>query len=390
MGGAPASLTRGLEACAYGLGFDAFGVAALGEPATRPHFDAWLEAGRHGTMAYLDGAGAELRRDARQPHPGATHAVVVAASYGGREPSGPVARYARGDDYHVVLRERVRELHRWLERELGHPIDARPYVDSGPILERDLAQRAGLGWFGKNTMLITPRAGSFVFLASLFVSLELEPSAPFEADRCGACTRCLDACPTGALPAPRVLDASRCISYLTIELRDGIPEPLPAAMGGLLYGCDICNDVCPYNRKFSKELSEDSPFRPRPFLDGVPSRELALRVLGMGVPEYTELFRGSAMKRAKLAGLRRNAAVVLGNTGTEADLPALIIALGDALPLVRGHAAWAVGRIGSDAGVAALRERLAVEPDESVRAEIESALRAADDAPDEMSKSRGA
>ncbi|MDQ8161375.1 MAG: HEAT repeat domain-containing protein [Gemmatimonadota bacterium] len=152
---------------------------------------------------------------------------------------------------------------------------------------------------------------------------------------------------------------------------------------------DQPNDVCPYNRKFSKELSEGSPFRPRLFLDGVPSRELALRVLGMGVPEYTELFRGSAMKRAKLAGLRRNAAVVLGNTGSVADLPALIIALGDELPLVRGHAAWAVGRIGSDAGVAALRERLAVEPDESVRAEIESALRAADDAPDEISRSRG-
>jgi epoxyqueuosine reductase len=186
-----------------------------------------------------------------------------------------------------------------------------------------------------------------------------------------------------------VLDATRCISYLTIEHRGPIPPALREGVGGLLYGCDICNDVCPYNRKFSKELSEDSPFRARPFLDGVPSRELALRVLGMGVPEYTELFRGSAMKRAKLSGLRRNAAIVLGNTGSVADLPALIMALGDELPLVRGHAAWAVGRIGSDVASAALRERLAVEPDGAVRAEIESALRAIDGAPDEISKSRG-
>jgi epoxyqueuosine reductase len=384
-----AIFTERLVAVAYGLGFDAAGVAALGPPATAPAFASWLAAGRHGAMDYLAGTGAALREDARRPHAGATHAIVVAASYGGREPAGPVARYARGDDYHELLRERVRELHHWLEREVGHAVNARPYVDSGPVLERDLAQRAGLGWFGKNTMLITPRAGSHLFLASLFVELDLAPSDPFDADRCGSCTRCLDACPTGALPAPRVLDATRCISYLTIEHRDSIPEALRAAIGDLLYGCDICNDVCPYNRKFSKELAEDSVFRPRAFLDGVPSRELALRVLGMGVPEYTELFRGSAMKRAKLSGLRRNAAVVLGNTGSAADLPALIMALGDEFPLVRGHAAWAVGRIGSDAGVAALRERLAVEADESVRAEIESALRAADDAPDEISKSRG-
>lgn len=383
------ALTQRLLAQAYGLGFDAAGIARLGEPATRAAFESWLGHSYQADMAYLSGAGAALRADARLPHAGATHALVLAASYGGREPTGPVARYARGDDYHESLRERVRALHHWLEQEVGHAVNARPYVDSGPVLERDLAQRAGLGWFGKNTMLITPRAGSFVFLASLFVELELEPSAPFEADRCGSCTRCLDACPTGALREAHVLDANLCISYLTIEHREHIAEPLRPLMGGLLYGCDICNDVCPYNRKFSKELSEDSPFRPRPFLDGVPSRELALRVLGMGVPEYTELFRGSAMKRAKLSGLRRNAAVVLGNTGTEADLPALIIALGDALPLVRGHAAWAVGRIGSDAGFAALRERLAVEPDGAVRAEIESALRAADSAPDEMSKSRG-
>lgn len=327
-------------------------------------------------MAYLDGEGAQLRRDALRPHPGATHAIVVAASYGGRESSGPVARYARGDDYHELLRERVRELHRWLEVELGVPVNARPYVDSGPVLERDLAQRAGLGWFGKNTMLITPHAGSFVFLASLFVELDLEPSAPFEADRCGSCTRCLDACPTGALPAPRVLDANRCVSYLTIEHRDAIPLELRAGVGGLLYGCDICNDVCPYNRKFSKELAEDSPFRPRPFLDGASSQELAVRMLGLTVSEYTELFRGSAMKRAKLSGLRRNAAVVLGNVGSSDDVPALIAAWPGADSLLRRHLAWALGRLDSAEARAFLDEQLTDEADPEVLAEIELARRA--------------
>jgi len=342
------SLTHRLTAFAYGLGFDAVGVAALGEPTTRAAFDAWLARGQHADMHYLDGAGAELRRDARRPHPGATHAVVLAASYGGREPSGPVARYARGDDYHEVLRERVRELHRWLEQELGRPVNARPYVDSGPILERDLARRAGLGWFGKNTMLITPGAGSFVFLASLLVELELEPSAPFEADRCGTCTRCLDACPTGALPAPRVLDANRCISYLTIEHRGGIPLELREGVGGLLYGCDICNDVCPWNRRFAREamLAE---FAPRAMFaeshDREGTRALAREVLMMGPADYAAAFKGSAIKRAKLWMLQRNACVVLGNIGTEEDLAVLEAMLAHDHEIVREHAAWAVHRL---------------------------------------------
>ncbi len=310
----PRSLSERVKAQAFGLGFDLVGITTLGEPATRSQFDAWLEAGHHGQMAYLDGAGAELRRDARRPHPGATHAIVVAMSYGGREPSGPVARYARGDDYHEVLRERVRELHHWLERETGRVINARPYVDSGPILERDLAQRAGLGWFGKNTMLINPRIGSFFFIASLFVELELEPDAPFSADRCGSCTRCLDACPTQAFVAPHVLDARRCISYLTIELRGAIDEALRAAVGDRLYGCDVCQDVCPWNVSFATELKEPA-FAARPGLDSPDARALATRLLTMTVAEYTAEFRGSPMKRAKLAGLQRNAAVVLENLG---------------------------------------------------------------------------
>jgi epoxyqueuosine reductase len=307
------SLSARVKAQAYGLGFDLAGITTLGEPATRVHFDAWLAAGHHGEMAYLDGAGAELRRDARRPHDGATHAIVVAMSYGGREPSGPIARYARGEDYHEVLRERVRELHHWLERETGSPINARPYVDSGPILERDLAQRAGLGWFGKNTMLINPRIGSFFFLASLFVELDLEPDAPFEAERCGTCTRCLEACPTDAFVAPRVLDATRCISYLTIELRGAIDEALHGAIGEHVFGCDVCQSVCPWNVKFSQELAADSPFRARAFIAGKDAVTLATDILALDQDAFTAAFRKSPMKRAKLAGLRRNAAVVLAN-----------------------------------------------------------------------------
>lgn len=344
------ALSARLKAQAYGLGFDLAGIAALGEPATRARFDAWLEAGHHGEMAYLDGDGAELRRDARRPHHGATHALVLATSYGGREPSGPVARYARGDDYHDVLRERVRLLHRWLEQETGQSINARPYVDSGPILERDLAQRAGLGWFGKNTMLINPRIGSFFFLSSLFVEFELTPDAPFEADRCGTCTRCLDACPTNAFTGPRDLDATKCISYLTIELRTAIPEALREPMGAHLYGCDICQDVCPWNVSFARELQEPA-FAARAGLDSHDARMLAREFLTLSQTEFSARFKGSAMKRAKRSGLARNAAVVLGHVGTSDDLQLLEAARTHDEPLVREHAAWALARLRTSSGL---------------------------------------
>ena len=306
-------LAERIKARAYGLGFDLVGITALGEPATRAAFDDWIVSGKHGAMHYLAGDGAELRHDTRRPHVGATHAVVVAMQYGGREPSGPVSRYARGDDYHDVLRVKLRELHAWIEHDTGRVVAARPYVDTGPVLERDLAQRAGLGWFGKNTMLINPSIGSFVFLASLFIDLDLEIDAPFAADRCGSCTRCLDACPTQAFTAPRVLDATRCISYLTIELREAIPENFREAMGGMMYGCDICQEVCPWNVRFSQELPQHSPFAPRELFVDTDARTLAQEILTMDQADYAAAFKGSAIKRAKLWMLQRNAAVVLEN-----------------------------------------------------------------------------
>ncbi len=339
----PAGFRTRLQGQAYGLGFDLVGITDLGPPTTVPQFEAWLEAGLHGDMEYL-ARGAELRRDARRPHTGATHAVVVGMHYGGGTPSGPVARYARGDDYHELMRERLRELHRWLEGELGVSIDARPYVDSGPLLERDLARRAGLGWFGKNTCLINPRQGSFFFLGALVVDVALPVDAPFGTDHCGTCTRCLDACPTDAFTAPHVLDATRCISYLTIELRDAIPESLRPLIGDRLYGCDVCQDVCPWNMRFARPVREPA-YAPREVLAGKDARALARELLAMTPEEYTEAFRRSPMKRAKLQGLKRNAAVVLGNVGTAEDVPVLEQAIDDADPLVREHAGWALERL---------------------------------------------
>src|SRR4029079_12891405 len=212
-------------------------ITALGPAETSPEFEAWLRAGRAGAMHYLK-RGAEKRRDTRLPLPGTTHAIVWPLDDAGREPSGPVARYARGDDYHAVMDGMLRELHRRIASDTGREVLGKPYVDTGPLLERDLARRAGLGWFGKNTNLIHPERGSFFFLGALVLDLELAVDVPFAADRCGTCTRCIEACPTAAITAPRELDARRCISYLTIELREEIPVELREGVSDRLYGCD--------------------------------------------------------------------------------------------------------------------------------------------------------
>ena len=339
------AMAERIKAQAYGLGFDLVGITTLGPSTTAHAFDAWLEHGYAGEMQYME-RWADKRRDSRLPIAGATSAIVVAFDYGGTQPSGPVARYARGDDYHDIMIDMLRELQRWLGRELGGPIRGKPYVDTGPILERELAQRAGLGWFGKNTVLINPHRGSYFFLGSLLVELDLAPDTPFEADRCGNCTRCLDACPTGAIVAPHVLDATRCISYLTIEAKGAMAEELRPLVGDKVYGCDICQEVCPWNISFAEELKEPA-FEAREAIAGKDARALSRDILQMSQEEFSAAFRHSPMKRAKLRGLKRNAAVVLGNVGDSEDVEVLTTALEDPDPLVREHAEWALGRIRS-------------------------------------------
>ncbi|HVB29890.1 MAG TPA: tRNA epoxyqueuosine(34) reductase QueG [Gemmatimonadaceae bacterium] len=307
------SIEERVKAHAYALGFDLVGIAALGPAETAPAFARWLAAGYAGEMAYL-ARGAGKRADTRLPVTGAKSAVVVALDYGGKAPDGPVARYARGDDYHDVMLDRLNELHRLLEAEVGASVPGKAYVDTGPILERDLARKAGLGWFGKNTNLINPTLGSYFFLSELLVDLELAPDAPFDVERCGSCRACLDACPTGAFVEPGVLDAPRCISYLTIELKGEIPEAFHGtiAEGGHIYGCDVCQEVCPWNVKFAREVQEPS-FQPRAVIAGKDARTLATDILAMSEDEFRTAFKGSAMKRAKLPGLKRNAAALLAD-----------------------------------------------------------------------------
>ena len=303
-----------IKAQAYGMGFDLVGITALGPAETAAAFDDWVTSGYAGEMEYL-ARGVEKRADTRRPVAGAKSAIVVALDYGGREPAGPIARYARGDDYHDVMVSRLRELHRYVNSIVGREISGKAYVDTGPILERDLARRAGLGWFGKNTMLMNPRIGSFFFLGELLLDLDLVADTPFDGDRCGTCRRCLDACPTNAFREPRVIDATRCIAYLTIELKGEIDDTLKPAIGDRLYGCDVCQEVCPWNVKFAQSLKEPA-FQAREAIAGKDARTLAREILAMSDEAFRTSFKGSPMKRAKLRGLKRNAAVVLGNLGT--------------------------------------------------------------------------
>ncbi len=332
-----------VKALAYALGFDLVGIAKLGPAETAPHFREWLAKGHAGTMEYL-GRGADKRDDTRRVFEGSVSAVVVAMNYGGTQPPGPIARYARGRDYHDVLVDRLNELLSAIRSEVDAGVRGKPYVDTGPILERDLARRAGLGWFGKNTNLINPGLGSFFFIGSLLLDLDLAPDAPFATEHCGTCTRCMEACPTQAFDGPHVLNATKCISYLTIELRGDIPETLRPLMGELLFGCDICQDVCPWNVKFSRDVM-DAELQPRADLTTLA----VSRLFDLTEEQFKATFRGTAVTRAKRRGLLRNAAVAAGNSASP-DLDALQRARRDPDATVSSHAVWALTRHGHPSG----------------------------------------
>ena len=367
-----------LKSWALEAGFDRAGVARL-EPLE--HGEAlvrWLARGDQAGMDYL-ARRVEVRVDPSQIFPGARSVLCVALQYhplyqedGEQqpEPSGDlwrrVARYARGRDYHDVMGERLRGLEERV-RAAFPECETRRYVDTGPVLERELAARAGMGAVGKNTMLLHPEGGSWFLLGELFLSLDLDPDQPL-ADLCGSCTRCLDACPTGALAVPYRLDSNRCISYWTIEHRGALPEEARRMVGGWVFGCDVCQEVCPWNAEPAGTV--------HPEMELPPERgDLTLaRLLLLPCEEYVERFRGSPMKRAKLAGLQRNVAVAMGNRRESRYVLPLAEALRDGEPLVRGHAAWALGRIGGEEARAALEAALAAEREEAVRGEIRAAL----------------
>ena len=249
---------------------------------------------------------------------------------------GRIASYAWGDDYHDILRARMKELVQWIGEQIGHPVKNRWYTDTGPILERDLAQRAGIGWIGKNTCLIHPKHGSYFLLSEILLDLDLEPDLPFITDHCGTCTRCIEACPTDCILPDRTIDARRCISYLTIELKDEIPIELRGKTGDWVFGCDICQMVCPWNRF----AGEGDPA----FGDEEPAQSLTDELV-ISTQEFNQRFRQSPVKRAKRRGYLRNVAVALGNTGDMHALPVLKRALDDPEPLVREHAQWAIDQI---------------------------------------------
>jgi epoxyqueuosine reductase len=376
------TLTARIRAMAREAGFDAVGIAPVGPSRHAEHYRAWVAEGHAGEMGYLAREDALAKRaDPALLVPGARSAIVVAAGYSPPDEEdeadssrGIFARYARGDDYHELLKPRLISLQERIGRELLH-LNGRAYVDTGPVLERELAERAGLGWFGRNTMLIQPRRGSYHFLGVILVDVELEYDPPFEHDRCGRCTACVDGCPTGALlgrdahGAPR-MDARRCISYLTIELKGPIPRELRPALGNRIYGCDICQEVCPHNNPRFVQVTREEAYWPRRGVHGARLIEL----MGMTQEEFSRRFKDSPVKRAKRRGLLRNVAVALGNWGSPEAVPVLAAALSDDEPLIRGHAAWALGRIGTAEALGALRGREAVEEDDWVVEELSLAL----------------
>ncbi len=371
----PEQLTHLLKREASKTGFDLVGVCPAVTPAGVHHLRDWIDAGYAGQMHYIESR-LEAYEHPRSVLKGVRSIVMLGLHYRTAEPQTPavgqgrIARYAWGSaDYHDVIHDRLRHLRTFL---LDHAPDAsaRGVVDTAPLLEREFASLAGLGWIGKNTMLINRHGGSWFFLAALLTDQVLTYDTPDAVDRCGTCRACLDACPTGAFPEPHVLDATKCISYLTIELRDPLPTPSRVGVGDWLFGCDICQEVCPWNRFAPR--SDEEVFRPAANANPVPLAQL----FDITDETFRQRFRRTPLWRSKRRGILRNAAIAIGNGRDASSIGALIRGLDDGEPLVRSACAWALGRFGTSESQQALHARSEIETDPTVRVEIRSALAA--------------
>jgi epoxyqueuosine reductase len=368
-----AQRAEAIKAEARRLGFDLVGIAPAVTPLGLHAFVEWLAQGHAGTMEWMP------KRAEAYAHPqsvleGVRSLVLLGTNYRTADPppvlenQGRVSRYAwSGCDYHDVLRSRLSELAAFVTLQAPQA-RVRGVVDTAPLLERDFARLAGLGWFGKNTMLLNKQLGSWFFLSALLTDLDLEPDTPHSASHCGTCTRCLEACPTDAFAGPYVLDARKCISYLTIEHRGPIDPGLREGIGEWLFGCDVCQDVCPWNRKAPRTTAVE--FEPREDLAAVD----AVKLLALSEDEFRRRFRHTPLYRTKRSGLLRNACLVLGNRREESAVPALSRALSDSDRVIRGAAAWALGRIGTAEARAILTRQTELELDGDVRLELVQAL----------------
>jgi epoxyqueuosine reductase len=368
------ALSARIKSEAQGLGFELVGISPAKVPPHEESFATWLRRGFAGEMDYLQRT-EEVRRNPLLQMAWAVSVVSVGINYFTPfvrpEPSddlkGWISRYAWGDDYHDLMKSKLEKLLEFVRAGQRDRVEGRIFVDSGPVLERSVAGVAGIGWIGKNTHLISPQRGSWFFLGELFLSLPLAYDRPIR-DRCGRCDLCLKACPTGAFAGPYLLDARRCISYLTIELKGSIPLHLRPLIGNHIFGCDICQEVCPYNVKAA--ATKEAAFAPR---QGLYAPDL-IPLLSLTPEEFRRRFHNSPIRRAKRRGLLRNVAVALGNLRSREAVPALLQALDDGEPLVRGHVAWALGQIGTAEATAGLQRRRLVETDDGVNDEINDAL----------------
>ena len=370
------TLTQQIQTRTHELGFELVGITPAEQSQTIQRYRQWIASGYSGKMGYLE-RHLPLKEDTRTLLQEAKSVISLAMNYytldtpkalAENPAHGQISRYAWGNDYHDVIRERLLLLVEFIKDTAETELKSRVFVDSGPVLEREYAQKAKLGWIGKNTNLINWRSGSWYFLAEILVSIELESEPEPLRGSCGTCMKCIEACPTDAIIEPNLLDSRLCISYLTIELKDSMPKELRPKIGNLIFGCDICQEVCPWN---SKAIPTTEPaFQPR---DGNLAPEL-LTLVGMTQAEFSKKFKGSPIKRAKRSGFLRNVIVAIGNWRSRAAVPALKKALVDDEPLIRGHAAWALGQIGGKTAKLALQTQLACENDSEVISEIQDAL----------------